>query len=143
MADPNPHHCLRLKVAIEDQRIGVAYDLDGTSLANLRLNLPSDGLEIADDYVAFLSEEARHFHFVQRAEEIYVEPGVYPLADAWRTLLKRDVIRAHFVTDPVPLEHSLNLRLPNINCHTIALQGVHPQFTLVHFTILRSSTAML
>jgi hypothetical protein len=45
------------------------------------LNLPRDGLKIADDDVAFLFEEPRHFHFVQGAEEIYVEPAVYPLAD--------------------------------------------------------------
>ena len=133
-------------MAIEDQRIGVAYDLNSTSLSNLRLNLPCDGLKVTEDYVAFLSEEARHFHFVQGAEEIYVESGEYPLADGLssrRTLLEEDVIWAHFVTDPVPLEHSLNLGLPNISCHTIALQDAHPQLTLVHFTIFRSSTAML
>jgi hypothetical protein len=81
MVNPNPQDYFRLKVlmGIEDQRIYTGYDLNRTVLANLRLDLPRDSLEILHDCVPFLTVEARQLHPVHGAEEIHVEPGLYAL----------------------------------------------------------------
>src|SRR5260370_10118766 len=109
-------------MGIEYQRIFVGYDLNSTVLTSLRLDLPRDRLEIVHDHPRSLAAVERQLLLLQGAIEIHVEPSLYLLfygRSTSLTSIQYDVVRANFEPDVVLLQYFVNIRFPNIGCHTI------------------------
>ena len=93
-------------MGIENERICVGYDLNGTVLSSLRLNLLRYRLEIVHHHTPSFAAVERQLLILQRAIEIHVEPSLYLCyysRGTCRTLIQYDVVRASFVMDVVPL----------------------------------------
>jgi hypothetical protein len=109
-------------MGIENHRICAGYDLNGTVLPGLRLDLVCERREIVHEPTRSLGAEERQLLLLQDAIEIHVESSLHLPLYVWSacwTLIQFDEEGSNFIPGVMLLQYFMSIRFENIACHTI------------------------